>query len=100
MPTKIVSQYGTLRVMKQISLAELLRRRRGTRSLREMARTTGLSVVSIKALEDGATVLPKPDTLPLLADAYGIDEDNLARAAYGLYFEAEPATPPRQLATA
>jgi transcriptional regulator with XRE-family HTH domain len=87
--------------MKQVSLAALLRRHRGTRSLREMARLTGLSVVAIKALEDGDTLLPRQDTLPLLSAAYGIDEESLARAVYGLYFEDQAsAPPPRQLATA
>jgi transcriptional regulator with XRE-family HTH domain len=86
--------------MAQVSLAALLKRHRGTLSLREMARRTGLSVVAIKALEDGDTLLPRQDTLPLLSAAYGIDEDSLARAVYGLYYEDQTPSTVRQLATA
>lgn len=97
MNRKNVSQRATIRTMRQVPLSELLRRGRGKDSLREMARITGLSVTSIKALEDGATDLPKKETVPALAEAYGYPEDVLARAAYGLYYEAEesPLLPQR-----
>jgi hypothetical protein len=76
--------------MRKVSLAELLRRQRGSRSLREMARLTGLSVTSIKAQEDGATQLPALETLHLLGRAYDIEVESLALAAYGAYYEPDP----------
>lgn len=91
MSPKNVSQRATMRVMQEVTLPELLRRHRGDRSLREMARLAGISVTSIKALEDGGTALPAKTTMPLLSRAYGIELDDLALAAYGLLFEDVPA---------
>ena len=86
--------------MVQVSLPELLKRARGDRSLREMARRTGLAVNTIKVLEDGGIALPSRDTLSAVADAYGVAYEDLARAAYGAYYEEDlnrlpaSATPP------
>ena len=90
MTRKTVNRRATLRVMRQISLSELLKRARPPRSLREMARQTGLSVTTIKRLEDGEIDLPTQETMPLLAAAYGLPLDDLARAAYGSLFEPSP----------
>lgn len=94
MSNKIVRPHDTLKTMRQVSLPEVLKRARGPkRSLREMARETGLAVSAIKCLEDGATAVPKRETVPLLSAAYGVDEDVIVRAAYGLYFEEESVSP-------
>lgn len=97
---KNVSTRSTLRVMVQVSLSELLKRARGDRSLREMARRTGLAVSNVKLLEEGGIALPSRDTLAALAAAYDVPYEDLARAAYGAYYEEDmnrlpaPATPP------
>lgn len=90
MPKNSVQHRGTMRVMQEVPLSDLLRRHRGERSMREMARLTGISVNAIKALEDGDTALPAKTTMPLLARAYGVALDDLALAAYGLLFEDVP----------
>lgn len=93
MTSKNVQERGTLRVMRQVGLPELLRRARFDSigeprwSLRESARRTGLAVNTVKLIEQGDTALPSRDVLALLADAYELDLDDMARAAYGTYFE-------------
>lgn len=88
MGSKNVPERSTLPVMSRlVSLGEILRRARGSRSLREMARQTGLAVNTVRLLEADETALPSRDTLLLLAAAYGVAQDVLARAAYGTYFE-------------
>lgn len=84
---KNVQHSDTLRVMRQVSLSELLHRARGERSLREMARRCGLAVTTIKLLEENGIALPSRETMSILADAYGLPPDDLAKAAYGRYFE-------------
>ena len=91
MGKKNVSPRATMRIMQEVTLPELLKRARSDRSMREVARQAGLAHTSIKALEDGDTKLPSPETLPLLAQAYGLSLDELALAAYGLLFEDVPA---------
>ena len=91
MPRKNVSPHATMRVMQEVTLPELLKRARGVRSMREMARQAGIAVTSIKALEDGETRLPSPDTMPCLSRAYGVPLDSLALAAYGALYEEVPA---------
>lgn len=75
--------------MVQVTLPELLKRARDDQhvSLREMARRTGLAVNTVKVLEDGGIMLPSRDTLAAVADAYGLAYEDLARAAYGTYYE-------------
>lgn len=68
-------------------MSELLTRARGKRSLREMARLTGLGVMTIKRLEDGDTALPTKDNMTVLSEVYRVPLDDLARAAYGVLFE-------------
>lgn len=54
---------------------------------------TGFAVTTIKLLEDGEIALPSKENLPILAKAYVLDLDDLARAAYGLLFEEVPEGP-------
>ena len=52
----------------------------------ELARTAGLSVRSIRKLEAGLIATPRPSTVRLLADAFGMEEedrDRFRRAAVG-----------------
>lgn len=58
-----------------------------------MARGTGLAVTTIKALEDERIALPSRDTLGVVADAYGVPYEDLARAAYGTYYEESDESP-------
>jgi transcriptional regulator with XRE-family HTH domain len=73
--------------MRQVGVPELLNRHKKG-SLREMAKLTGMSVNNIKALYDGR-IKPTMQSLPALAEAYGIDPQVLALASYGLYYEDE-----------
>lgn len=95
MTSKNVPSRSTLPVMSRlVSLGEVLRRARGEhRSLREMARRTGLAVNTVRLLEADETALPSRETLLLLAAAYGVAQDVLARAAYGTYFEKVEGVP-------
>ena len=84
-----VPKRGTLRVMRPVGLPELLKRRRAElndMSLREAARRAGLAVMTLRHIEEGDTKLPSRDYITALAEAYEIDEETIALAAYGLYF--------------
>lgn len=73
--------------MRRVLLSELLRKKRGSISLREMARACSLSAPSLLRIETGETTHPEDDTLTALSEAYGIPRETLALAAYGEYFE-------------
>lgn len=80
--------------MRQVTLSELLQRARGEKPLREMARRTGLAVTTIKALEEERIALPSRETLAVVAEAYGLSYEDLARAAYGCHYEEADEAPP------
>lgn len=86
-----VPKHGTLRVMRAVGLPELLKRRRAELdiSLREAARRSGLAVMTLRHIEEGDTKLPSREYITALAEAYEIEEEDIALAAYGLYFEED-----------
>ena len=87
--------------MRQVPLPELLTKRRKELDLTQqvIADRAGLSKMGISHLENGKAK-PSEKIILAVADAYELDADVVALAAYGLHFEPEPATPPRQLARA
>jgi transcriptional regulator with XRE-family HTH domain len=92
MVAKIVPSHVTLWAMEEVSLPQLLREARAGRSLREMARRSGLSVMTIKRLEDGDIDLPTRETMAALSEAYDTPLDDLARAAYRTLFRRAEVT--------
>jgi DNA-binding SARP family transcriptional activator/tetratricopeptide (TPR) repeat protein/DNA-binding XRE family transcriptional regulator len=65
---------------RAVSLAVLLQghRRRARLSQRELAERAGLSLTTIRDLEQGRTRQPQPPSLRALATALGLDEDHTA----------------------
>ena len=91
MAAKFVNKHGTLRIMQEVTLPQLLIRARGDhRSLREMARICECSPMTLHNIEAGKVALPNRETLQMLSVGYGIPLDTLALAAYGVLFEEVP----------
>jgi len=100
MTQKKVTSRGTLRTMRQVLLPELLTRRRselaklmpqGKLSQQDIANRAGLSKMGISHLESGRSK-PSPEIAPAVAAAYELDEDIIALAVYGRYFEEDTST--------
>jgi hypothetical protein len=77
---------------RQVLLPELLIRARGERSLREMARQTGLGVADIKDFEDGVKGPPTLATFWKLVEGYDLNPEEMARAVYGQLWKPEPVS--------
>jgi tetratricopeptide (TPR) repeat protein/DNA-binding XRE family transcriptional regulator len=69
-------------------------RRRAGLTQEELAARTGLSVRSIRDLESGRVNRPRPSTVRLLADAFGLAGGE--RETFRLATEPPPVTPPSQ----
>lgn len=65
------SQIAAAQRPDQMTPGQKLRVARGNRSLREVARHTGISHVEIYRLEEGLRTLPRYGTLKALAEYYG-----------------------------
>ena len=91
MAEKKLDKRGKVIAMREITLPERLRRARDGRSYSEMARRCGLAVATVHRIETGTSDIPSRATLEALARGYRVSIDDLARAAYGLLFETDPA---------
>lgn len=76
-----------LRVMRPVTLQDLLERARDGRSYSEMARRCGLPVMTIHRTHNREGALPSQSTLAAMAMGYRIPLEELALAAYGAYYE-------------
>lgn len=78
-------------VMRETSLGQELRKRRGTRSLRDLAKETGLSHATLSRIEADLIELPSRDTLDAISRGYGLPLEMLAQLVYlGRREEASP----------
>ena len=80
-------------------LGTLLRKLRGTVSLRQMQDRTGISHAYLSKIEKGRQ-RPGPRVLQRLASAYGVGLETLLREAGHLDYQASPseyATPPMEV---
>ena len=68
--------------MSDTSLGEELQKRRGTRSLSEISRATGISVATLSRIEANKIATPSRETLHAIAHEYGMPVEILAQLVY------------------
>ena len=67
-------------------------------TLQEVAAQAHLPWTTVRAVEVGRSLRPRPETLQAIATVLGVDYDVLALKAYGRHTHA-PAVPPTEEAT-
>lgn len=68
--------------MSDTSLGEELQKRRGSRSLSEISRATGVSVATLSRIEANKIETPSRETLHAIAHEYGMPVELLAQLVY------------------
>lgn len=69
-------------VISGTSLGAELRKRRGTRSLSEIARDCGVSVATLSRIEAGVIETPSRETLVAISNGYDLPLEMLAQLVY------------------
>ena len=68
--------------MSEITLGQELKRRRGERSLREMAERCGVDFSTLARIENGKIATPSRETLAAVSNGYGIALEYAAQLVY------------------